>query len=142
MPRNLRQSARELHARRPAAHDHEVQWDLILSTCRLSLPILECQQDTPTYLKRILDGLKPRCERLPIIVAEVRMAGAGGQDQVVVRNFATRCQLHELALDVEINHPLHEDLDVFVAAENPADGRRDLAWRQASGCDLVKQRLE
>ena len=53
---------------------------------RIGLPLgaLEGEQHAAPDLERILQALQPGRERLPLVVAEVGVVGAGGDDEVVV----------------------------------------------------------
>ena len=47
----------------------------------------ERQQNAAADFERVLDGLEAGRESLPFVVAEIGVAGAGGNDQVIVGNF-------------------------------------------------------
>ncbi len=76
-----------------------------------------------------------------MVVAKVVMADAGGDDQRVVGNFAVG-QGHGLASGVNFFDLSHQDLGIFVAAQDGAQRRRNVSGRQAPGGDLVQQGLE
>ena len=77
---------------------------------------------------------------------EVRLPGAGGHDQAVVRELeldAIRAQRRErTAIEVESRHARQRHLGVLLPAKHVADRRRDLALRQDPRGHLVQQRLE
>ena len=50
--------------------------------CRLSQ--LERTEDAPAHFECVVDGLHTRCELREMIVTEIRLASAGGNDQAVV----------------------------------------------------------
>ena len=50
----------------------------------LALGALEGEQHPAADLERVLQALEPGRERLPFVVAEVGVAGAGGDDEIVV----------------------------------------------------------
>ena len=94
--RDLAERARELHAGRPAADDHERHPCLAEARDGLALGRLERDQDPAPDLGRVVDGLEPGRERRPLVVPEVAVARAGRDDQRVVRDRAAVRQ-HDLA---------------------------------------------
>ena len=56
---------------------------------RLPLGQLEGQQHPLPDLDRVLQTLESGCQRLPVVMAEVGVSRAGGDDQVVVGHVAT-----------------------------------------------------
>ena len=83
-----------------------------------------CQQNTAAHLQRIFHGLQPRSERLPLVVPEVGVSCARGNDQVVVGEFEFM-QLDDAALEVEAEHITQQDLHILMLGE-------DLAYRSAA----------
>ena len=81
---DLGHRAGHLDAGRPAAHDDEGEVGVPAHRVGLPLGALEGQQHPAADLERVLQALEPGRERLPLVVAEVGVAGAGGDDQVVV----------------------------------------------------------
>src|SRR6267143_2675987 len=73
--RDLAEGARQLHARGAAADDHEGEERLLLGAVALALGGLVGQQHAAADLQRVLEGLEPRGQHLPFVVAEVRMTG-------------------------------------------------------------------
>ncbi len=47
----------------------------------------EGQQNAAADFERVFDGLEAGSESFPFVVAEIGVAGAGGDDQGIVRNF-------------------------------------------------------
>jgi len=74
-------------------------------------------------------------------VAEIAVARSGGDDQIVVRH-GLFGSFHDATVEIECNNFRHEHFNVFVRAENGADGRSDLCRGKSGGCDLIKKRLE
>jgi hypothetical protein len=99
------------------------------------------QQHAPADLERVLQALEARREGLPVVVAEVRVAGARGQHQRVVAELAlvqdqaAAGQIHRLDLGQEHRH-------VGRASQNRAQGRRDVGRIERGGGHLIEQRLE
>jgi hypothetical protein len=111
VPRDLREGARQLHAGGSAAHHHEGEQRGALGAVLLALRRLEREQDAPPDLQRVLQRLEPGGQGLPFLVAEVRVAGAGGHDEGVVperarvERHAPGGRVHRLGLGEEHAHP-------------------------------------
>jgi hypothetical protein len=73
-------------------------------------------------------------------VAEIGVAGAGGNDQVVIGNLDIR-QLDHPARQIEILHLAQQNFHIL-PTNNPANGGGDFPRREAGRCHLVKQRLK
>jgi hypothetical protein len=74
-------------------------------------------------------------------MAEIRVRGAGRDNQKIVGQFAVR-QDQLLAGEIDTGGFGQQHLDVLLAPENPANRRRDVSRRQRSHRDLIQQRLE
>src|SRR5688500_17812928 len=82
--RNLRDRASHLHACRATAHDYKVQGLTTLFLVGGSLRELErCENAAPDF-----DGvgqcLQPWSKNFPPRLAEIRMSGSGGNDEIVI----------------------------------------------------------
>ena len=86
LPRDLGERAGELGAGRPRADDDEGEPGPLPVGIGLALSFLEGEEHAPPDLQRVLDGLEPRRVALPLWMREVGMRGAGGDDEVVVRD--------------------------------------------------------
>ena len=102
---------------------------------------LKGEQNSTANLDGIFDGLQPGSKTLPFRVAEIRMARARSHDQVVVGNFPVLPFCHP-TVELEILHLPQQDLDIFAATGDPADGGGDFGRRQAGGGNLIQQRLK
>ena len=97
----------DLDARRPAADDHEGEPRAPRRRrVLLELGHLEGAEDPAAQLERVVDRLHARRVAGELVVAEVRLAGAGGDDQAVVgkvpdRAVEQRCTSTVRALEVE-----------------------------------------
>ena len=78
----------QLDAGRPAADQHEGH--PLASPFRIGFPFrgLERDEDAPPDLGRVLEGLEAGRDRRPLVVPEVRVVGAGRDDERVVRDRA------------------------------------------------------
>jgi hypothetical protein len=90
-----------------------------------------------------LGGVHP-----PLLVAEVRVMRAAGDDQRVVaepircRHGRDGAQVQLTRIEVEVGDLGQQDADIAVALEDRAERMGDLAGRQRPRCDLLRQRLE
>ena len=76
---------------------------------------------------------------------EVRLGGARGDDQAVVRDVAAvaeRLDGEAAGVEVDAHHLAEHDLGVLLPAQDVAKRRRDGAFREDPGRHLVQQRLE
>ena len=89
---------------------------------RLSFGQFECEQYAAPDFQCVLDGLQAGRHRLPLIVPKISVAGACGNDQIVVRKFAIG-ELYDASLEVEFLYFPEQNLNVATAAKDPADGR-------------------
>ena len=106
---DLAERARELDAGRPAA-DHDERHPFAASRrVGLALGGLEGDQDPAADLGRVLDRLEARRERGPVVVAEVRVARAGGDDQRVVGDRPAVGEQDLAALRVEPDRLAEQD---------------------------------
>src|SRR5688572_14971561 len=70
------------------------------------------------------------------------MRGAGGDNQVVIRQAVTAIQHQLLRRRVDALDAGEQDPQSLLFAQNPTDGRRDIARRQAGRRNLVQERLK
>ena len=111
-----------------------------------SSAISKAPEDAAAKLEGVVDRLHPGRPARELVVAEVGLAGAGGDDQAVVRDLdgaSVGARGRELSsLEVEAVDLGELDVDVPLAVENAAERRCDLALREDPGGDLVEHRLE
>ena len=130
----------------PASDDHEGEPLPLLLRILLELGHLERPQNPAAELEGVVDRFHAGRPARELVVAEVGLAGAGGDDQAVVRDLdgapvGARGR-HRASLEVEAGHLGQLDLDISMAAQNASDRRGDLARREDPGRHLVEQRLE
>jgi hypothetical protein len=118
------QGAGELHTSRPAADNHEGQPRAAFLEVRFALGALEGGQHAAADFGGVLDRLEPGRKRRPLVVAEVVVGGASGDNQVVVGRL-TVAQYDAAAFRVEIDHFAEQHLGVRVCAEHHAKRRCD-----------------
>jgi hypothetical protein len=138
---HLTQRARQLHAGGPAAHDHEGEERALSRRVALDLRAFVGGEHAPPDLRRLLQGLEARRELLPLVVAEVEVAGPGREDQVVVGERPGVGE-HAPAFEVHAADLLLSHARVGAARQQAADGRGDLRGAEARHRHLVEQGLE
>src|SRR5207245_5052635 len=74
-------------------------------------------------------------------MSEVRMGGAGGDDEIVVGHLAVR-ELHDPALDIDGRRLAENHIRIFLTGYNGADRIRDIARIQRRSRHLIQQGLK
>ena len=133
--------AGQLDAGRPAADDDEGQIGALCAGIALVLGALEGDQHAAPHLRRLLERLQPRREFLPLGMAEVAVASAARENQIVERDFVAFAG-HDLLLEIDAVNVAEMNLDIRRAPELHADRHGDVGRVEARGRDLVEQRLE
>ena len=144
--RELGDLAGHLHAGRAGAHDHEGQQVVdVVAAVGAELGHLEGAEDAAAQLEGVVDALHARGVLGEVVVAEVGLRGAGGDDEgVVLRDglAAEHVAGDRARLEVDVGDLAEQHLRVLLAAEDLAGGGRDLALGEDAGGHLVEQRLE
>src|SRR5208283_1789291 len=78
------QRAREFHSSRTASDDHKVDGLLEMIEARATLGDLKGQQHAAADFGGILQGLQTWSIGSPFRMPEIRVSGAGGDEQVVI----------------------------------------------------------
>ena len=94
------ESSGELYTGGACAHHDEIQWIEMFPGRSLAFGQFESQQHAPANLQRVFNCLKSGCKRFPLIMAEIRVAGACRHDQEIVGNFEIG-SLYHAALEVD-----------------------------------------
>ena len=102
-----------------AADEHERQPRALRLGIGLALGRLEREQDAPADLGGVLDRLEPGGERRPVGVAEVVMAGPGGDDQRVVAELAV-AEHHTSLQRIDVDHLGQQHARVLLPLEHAA----------------------
>ena len=134
--------AGELHAGGSAADDDEIERRVPALLEHLPLGQLKGQQHAAANLGGVFDGFEAGRERLPLVVAEIGVRGAGGENEIVVVEARAAGQRHLPRGDVDGDHLIHEHLSVALVAQNGADGLGDVGRREHGQRHLVEQRLK
>src|SRR5271165_5607334 len=118
--RNLRQRPCQLNPGRSVAHDDKRYWPMTAGQRGFAFGELVGQQDATAHLQRVLDGLQPGSEWLPIIMSEVRVRRTGGDYKIIVGKLESM-QLGDATLEVEAEHFAEQHLNVVMLGENLAN---------------------
>ena len=135
---------RHLDAGRAGADHNECPSSSLLWVIT-ELSELERSEDPTTQLQGIVDALHPGSELGELIIAEIRLTRTSGHDQAVVRGdggaeWADRGD--RLGFDVDIGDSTEQHRRVLLVLEHLTGRRRNFAFGQHAGRDLVEQRLE
>src|SRR5208337_5295396 len=103
MTANLGERSRELHSRWSCSHHNKLQRLGWFAGGCTALRQFEGQQHAPPDFDRILNRLQSGRNRFPLIVAEIGVAGSGGNNQRVVGNFLLG-RLYQSPLQVEASN--------------------------------------
>ena len=109
------------------------------------LGALEGHEQALADADRIVERLQARREGLPLVVAKVIVAGAGGQHQVIV---GLLVDVHAVvdgqvvAPGIDCDHLAEHHRQVLLARKHVAHRRRDVRRRQPGGRHLIEQRLK
>ncbi len=139
--RDLGQRAGELDARRPAADDDEGEPGAARIGVELTFGMLERGEDAAAHRGRVLDGLEPGRDRLPIRVAKVMVAGARSEHQDVIADRAV-AEDEPARGRLEIDGLGEDDVRIGLAPQHEAERGRDVARVQAARRHLIEERLE
>ncbi len=136
-----------LDAGRAGADDDEGEPRLAERVVGLLLRRLEGEQDRVAEVQRPFERLQLGRVLGPVVVTEVRVAGAAADDEDVVRQgalAAVRQVGHRdgARVEVEAGHLAEDDVRVLLPVQGAPQRERDFRRRERAGRDLVGQRLE
>ena len=119
----------------------------LLAPLRIAGPfgLLEGAQNPAPQLERVVDRLHAGRELGEMVVAEVRLAGAGGDDQGVVGGFvavAEQLRDDDLVREIDVGDVAEQHLDVALLAQHHPGGGGDFTLGDDPGGHLVQQRLK
>ena len=136
----------QFHAGRPGADQGEGEPAGPFGRVAGGLGHLERAEYPPPDLQGVLDGLHPGRDRGVLVVPEVGLPDAGGQDEVVVAELDLAAQRppgqHLPPVRIDTGHLGDDEFGVAVFAEQLAQRGGDLALGQDAGRALVQHRLE
>ncbi len=131
--------AGHLHTRGPAADHHDGEQGLAEDGVGLDLRPLEGAQQAGADGPRVLDGLQARGMDRPVVVTQIVVHRAGGQDQGVVGEVAAIGQLHLAGLGIDAHHLTQHRIDIGIGRQHLADRSSDVSRRQGGGGHLIEQ---
>ena len=132
----------EFHAGGARADDGEGHQPLALGLVGRGLGALEGQQDAAADQGGVVHALEARRNARPVVVAEIIVRGAGGEDQPVVGELAPVVEPRDFSLLIHAGNFAEQHARIGLVAQHAADRPGDVRRIQARGRDLVQQRLE
>jgi len=132
----------QLHARRARADDDEGEQRPAPLGIGFELGLFERRQQPAPHGGGILQRLQAGREGFPVVMAEIGMLRAGGDDQPVIGNAAATRQPDRARRRVDAGHAIHQRRHVLAFVDELADRPGDLGRTQRGRRHLVEQRLE
>ena len=108
---------------------------------RRALGLLERHENVPADRGGVFDRLESWREVFPVVVAEIAVAGAGGNDERVVGQLAF-VEDHAAAGNIDLASLGQEHSRVPLPLKSERSGAAMLAGDRRAGRDLVEQRLK
>ena len=140
-PRQFGDGARHLDAGRAATDHREGHQAAALLGIVLIFRTLERHQDAATQIGRVIERFQAGRVECPIVSAEIGVARTGREHEII--ELHTASVGHDFpALEIDAGDFGQHHSGVALAAENVANGRRDIGRRKTRGRHLVEQRLK
>ncbi len=108
----------------------------------LAFGAFEGHQDTAPERGGVLQCFQAGRERLPFVMTEIRVTGAGGENERIVGQCVAVIEQHPFAILVHAGHRGEQGRHFRAMAQQIADRPGDLRCRQRRGGDLIQERLE
>ena len=140
-PRKLGKRARKLDAGRAAADDGKGQQAQALLGIFGRLGALEGLEHPAPDGDRVLDRLKGGSIGLPLVMAEIGMAGPGCEHQKIVAEFSRR-RRDGSTVRIHCEDPCHEHRRVRLPSHDVPDWPGDVGRRERRSRRLIEQGLE
>ena len=140
-PSEFGDRACKLYTRRAAADDEEGQQRLTLLQVVSGFRTFKCREYAATNLRRIFYALQAGREGRPLILAEIAVRRAGGQNQIVIWDLLV-AHHDSPACSVNGGNRTEQHPDVERVAKQRAHGRGDIARRKRRGRHLIEKRLK
>ena len=118
--------AGEFDAGRTGADDDEGQKRRAPLRIGFALGAFEGHQNTPPQRGGVFQRLQAGRERLPFVMAEISMAGAGGENERVIGQGVAVIEQHALFRCIDAGHRGEQGRDLGAAAQQIADRPGDL----------------
>lgn len=136
------QSAGQFDAGGPAADHCKAQPGGACGRVGFGFCAFEGQQQLAPQHQCVVQRFQARGVFGPLVVAEIGMGGAGGQQQHVVAERAAIGQHHLAAAWCDIGDIAEQYFDIALLAQDVPQRRGDVRCRQAGGGHLIQQGLE
>ncbi len=134
--------ARHLYSRGAAADDDKGEQRLAAHRVGLALRLLESQQHPFPDSDGVLEALESGSQPLPLVVAEVGVLGAGGDDQIVVGGVRSVGEHHPPPYRVDGLDYTQQHLGVWLTPQHRPDGSGDVAGVERRRRHLVQHGLK
>ena len=128
--RHLGDGAGHFHAGGAAADNDKVSNRSPLGVVFHHLGAFEGDQEAPPDLGRVGDVFQTGRVRRPIVVAEIGVGRAGGEDQIIVGSSTSLVRTRR-ACNIDAGNPRHDHAGVFLLAQDRADRPCHVRRRQA-----------
>src|SRR5579864_7213544 len=92
----------------------------------LALCQFKGEQDAAADLDSVFNAFKAGSIGGPVVFSEVRVRGAGGENEVVVGKMCAGSEAYATRLDIDGGHRVHEDFSVLLVAQDGSNGLGDV----------------
>ena len=140
--RDLGDRSGHLDAGRSAADHDEGQVGFAFTGIGRTLGSFEREEDPSADLQCVLDGLEAGSVRLPVVVTEVGVRGAGGEHEMIEADHRAVVERHVRLARIDVRHFAEEHADIGLIGQHRPDRCRDVGRIQTRRRHLVEQRLE
>jgi len=106
-----------------------------------ALSLLERRQDPPPNLRRLFESLQAGREILPLVLSEVAVPRAAGEDEIVVLELV-RSAVEDSVFQIDSIDPPQVNVHVRRAPELGPDGDGDIGRVEPRSRHLVEKRLK
>ena len=142
VPRQFGYRSGQFHAGGTSANDDEGQKGSLFFRIGLPLGPFKCQQDASPDRCRVLQRLQAERIRLPLVVAEIGMSGAGGQHQGVIGQRCAIFEQHEAAFRIDTRHVGEHGRNLRPVPHKRTNRPGDLGCGQRGCRNLIEQWLK
>src|SRR5690606_15596816 len=108
----------QFNTRGTASYNDETEQILAFARVNRDFSFFERDQQATTNFRGILNTLQSWCERSPLVVTEIRVHGAGSEDEEVVRQRWHRIRNHLLGRKVDPAHLRHDHSGIGLARQD------------------------
>lgn len=134
--RQLSECSCQLHAGRATANQHEGKKSTDGRRLGLHFCSFEGMEDSVPNASRVSHALEAECKARPVMVAEIVVLRAGGNNQVIVVKLPI-AHNNGSRLQVKPGNFGHQDFGVALPAQQKPNGGRNLVGGKAARRDLI-----